>query len=332
MAAAERYFEIINRWPGDELSKKSAHLILDSLNVQKKWEELEKYARSFRDNNKLAGNDKKFKEEVQALVEGSAYKAIQVAEEGARKMGSEEEKEGALGQVATRFKNFQKEFPKSDFADKAVFSAVLIYNQADELDKAIEVANLMKREYPKSEYVERNHLLLAEFHERIADFETSAELYTDFTKQFKKSEKVPDALFNAGIYYQGLGKTKEAIDRFTDYYTQFDNRPDASDVYWRVCGLHETEQNWKKAGDCYEKFESKYKKASRAKVFESRYRFALMLEKQKMRPKAMAEYKWLVANYGKLPKKRIRRRTRPGWRVRTPPSSSSSPSTTTTPR
>jgi tetratricopeptide (TPR) repeat protein len=303
VAAAERYFEIIESWPGDDLAKKSAHLILDSLNVQKKWEELEKYARNFRDNQKLAGNDKKFREEVQGLVEGSAYKSIQVAEERARKLTSEDEKEAALGTIATRFKGFQKEFPKSDYADKAVFSAVLIYNQADELDKAIEIANLMKKEYTKSEYVERNHLLLAEFHERIADFETSAELYTDFTKAYKKSEKVPDALFNAGIYYQGLGKTKEAIERFTDYYSQFENRPDAADVYWRTCGLFETESNWKKAADCYDKFENKYKKASRAKVVESRYRYALMMEKQKQKPAAMKEYKRLVAEYGKLPKK-----------------------------
>lgn len=303
VAAAERYFEIIESWPGDELAKKSANLILDSLNTQKKWEELEKYARNFRDNQKLSGGDKKFREEVQTLVEGSAYKSIQVAEERARKLGSEEEKETALGKIATRFQNFQKEFPKSDHADKAVFSAVLIYNQADELDKAIDVAELMKREYTKSEYVERNHLLLAEFHERIADFETASELYTDFTKQYKKSEKVPDALFNAGIYYQGLGKTKEAIERFTDYYTQFDNRPDSADVYWRVCGLFETDQNWKKAAECYDKFEAKYKKASKAKVFESRYRYALMQEKQKNKPAAMKEYKRLVSEYGKLPQK-----------------------------
>ena len=48
--AAKRYFEIIERWPGDRLSKKSANLILDSLNVQKKWDELAFYAGKFRDN------------------------------------------------------------------------------------------------------------------------------------------------------------------------------------------------------------------------------------------------------------------------------------------
>lgn len=303
VAAAERYFEIIERWPGDDLSRKSAHLILDSLNVQKRWEQLEKYARAFRDNKRLVGRDRKFKKEIQALVEGAAYKSIQVAEERARKLGDEQAKEDALGVVATRFRGFQKEFPKSDFADKATFSAVLIYDQADELDKAIEVAKLMKKEYPKSEYIQRNHLLLAEFHERIADFSTAARLYTDFTKEYKKHDKVPDALFNAGIYYQGLGNTRKAIERFTDYYTKFSKRDDAADVYWRTCELFETDQSWKKAADCYDKFKTKYRKASRAKVFESRYKYALMLEKMKKRSQAMKEYKWLVSHYSKLPKK-----------------------------
>ena len=55
---------------------KSANLILDSLNVKKNWDELEKYAQAFRGNKKLVGRDKKFKEQVQTLVEGAAFKSI----------------------------------------------------------------------------------------------------------------------------------------------------------------------------------------------------------------------------------------------------------------
>ena len=73
--AAKRYFEMIESWPATDLSRKSAKLILDSLNV-KELDELEKYARAFRGNKKLVGRDKKFKEQVQTLVEGAAFKSI----------------------------------------------------------------------------------------------------------------------------------------------------------------------------------------------------------------------------------------------------------------
>ncbi len=145
--AAKRYFEIIENWPKDALSKKAANLILDSLNVQKQWDELAKYAASFRDNERLAGGDAKFKAEVQELLEGATYLSIQTAEEEARKIADAGAKEKALAPVAVRFETFQKDFPSSRFADKALFSAVLIYDQADELDHAIAAAERMEKVY-----------------------------------------------------------------------------------------------------------------------------------------------------------------------------------------
>ena len=301
VSAAERYFEIIERWPGDPLAKKAANLILDSLNVQKKWDELAGYASKFKDNRRLTRNDKKFQEEVQTLLEGATYLSIQTAEKKARTMDGEP-KETALGSVAERFSKFQHDFPESKYADKAIYSAVLIYNQADELDHAIEASELMKKRYPKSEQTQRNDWLLAEFYERIADFQTSAKLFDQYYGTYKKDKRAPDALYNSGIYYQGLGDTKQAIAQFTRYTKEFDKRDDAADVYWRICELHESSEDWKKAIDCYDRFSARYKKASPAKKFESRYRIAKAQEKIGQRSRAMKEYRDLVKRYPELEK------------------------------
>ena len=45
-----------------------------------------------------------------------------------------------MATAAKRFRAFEKEFPKSQFALTALFNALLIYDQADELDNAIEAA------------------------------------------------------------------------------------------------------------------------------------------------------------------------------------------------
>lgn len=303
VAAAERYFEIIERWPGDKLAKKAANLILDSLNVQEKWDELAKYAGSFKDNRKLTRGDKKFQEEVQELLEGATYLSIQTAEKKARKMGDDTSKEDALAVVAERFSKFQKDFPESKYSDKATYSAVLIYNQADQLDKAINSAELMKRKYEKSDLTIKNDWLLAEFYERIANFRKSAELFEYYYEEHKKDEKAADALYNAGLYYQGLGDTSKAIEKFAEYTDKFKKRDDASLVYWRICELRETQKDWKKAASCYDKFSKAYKKSTAAKKFESRYRLALMHEKLGKRRDAIKEYKELVKRYPKLKKK-----------------------------
>lgn len=305
--AAKRYFEMIERWPGDDLSKKAAVLVLDSLSVQEKWDELAFYAEKFQENKKLAANDKKFQEEVQELLEGATYKSIQGAETKARTLADKDAMEKDLGVVATRFAAFQKRFPESKYSDKATYSAVLIYNQADELDHAIEMAELMKKKYDKSTLAKDNDWLLAEFYERIADFETSAKLFNDYYEAYKKDakdkeSKAADALFNSGLYYQGLGNTKEAMTKFTTYTKEFKDKSDAPDVYWRICELNEVEADFKKSSECFDKFGKEYPKASKAKVFESRYRFAKAQEKLKNKPAAMKEYKWLVAEYPKLPK------------------------------
>ncbi|MCB9650064.1 MAG: tetratricopeptide repeat protein [Deltaproteobacteria bacterium] len=303
VSAAERYFEIIDRWPGDDLSKKAANLVLDSLNVQKKWDELAFYAEKFRDNDKLAKGDKKFKDEVQTLLEGASYLSVQTAEKSARDLKDDAAKQEALGKVAARFASFQERFPSSQYADKALYSAVLIYNQADELDRGIEAAELMKKEYKKSDLTQKNDLLLATFYERIADFETAADLYLYYYKTYTKDEQAPNALFNAGIYYLGLGRYDDAIKQFEKYTKEFSKQADVADVAWRICELQELKEDWKKVASCFDDYQKSYKKASQAKIFESRYRYALAQEKLNNKKGAVKEYQWLVKEYPKLDKK-----------------------------
>ena len=312
--AAKRYAEVIERWPGGELSHKAANIVLDSLNVQQQWEALEKYARGFKANKALVGGDKKFAEELQGLVEGSAFKSILVADERARKLGGDEQ-EAALSAVATRFRGFQKEFADSTYSDKAVYNSLIIYQKADELDNAIEMAELLIDKYKKSDLVEPSTFLLASFNEQTSNFQAAADQYLKYydtykdpkdikekAKQDAVKKKAADALNNAGVYYQGMQDSKSAISAFEKYTTEYAERADAADVAWRICEIQEADKKWKETIDCFNKFKDKYKKASQAKIFESRYRIALALEELKQHPQAVTEYKWLRDNYSKLPK------------------------------
>ena len=321
--AAQRYAEIIQLWPRNPLAKKAANLILDSLNVKKEWGELKRYAASFRDNTKLVGEDKNFRAEVQRLLEGATYIEIQDTEREARALAVDAERERALGDVALRFEKFQRDYPRSSLADKAMFSAILIYNQADELDHAIAAAELLNRKYgvtrkrtrrrrkvsispdedlsERQELLRRNHLLRASFYEQIADFAQAAKLYDTYYSTYPKRDKSADALFNAGVYYQGLGQSKAALSKFQAYINDYDQGDEAS-VYWRVCELHASKKNWKGAVSCYAEFSERYPRAPSELLYTSRYQVALAFLQQKKATEAEREFRWLLGRYPVLSK------------------------------
>ncbi|MBI4818249.1 MAG: tetratricopeptide repeat protein [Deltaproteobacteria bacterium] len=300
---AVRYNEIIERWPGSDLSRKAANLILDSLNVQKKWPELEQYARGFRKSEKLITGDAKFKDEVQQIVEGASYKTILGEDEAARKLTGDAQ-QAALAKVATRFRGFRDEFEKSQYADKALYSSMLIYSKADELDHSIEAAELLLSDYKESDLREKTHFALAKYYEGVADFEKSARLYSSFYEEFKKSENAADALYNAGLFYQGNANSTEAINHYTKYIKDFEAKPDAKLLAWRICEILDDDKSYKKAGECWKAFyDEKRYQDDKGRIFEARYRYALTLEAQKKNKDALDTYKWIVANFPKLAKK-----------------------------
>ncbi|MEO1233928.1 MAG: tetratricopeptide repeat protein, partial [Myxococcota bacterium] len=266
--------------------------------------------------------------------------SIQQEEKRARKLADAVDKEEALGSVAVRFQGFQREFPRSRYADKALFSAVLIYDQADELDHALAAAERMERRYgekaskvarkkkrrtkkarsrrsklrrnlaqgsgrtERQELLRRNHLLRATFYERIADFRTAARLYESYYRKYPDHSKASTALFNAGVYYEGLGDIDRAVAKFEAYIELFSSKDEAR-VYWRVCELEASRDKWKAAAECFEAFRQRYRTAPQAEIFESRYRYALALEKLKRPADAKKEFEWLVRAYPKL-KRRAR--------------------------
>ena len=298
--AAKRYFEIIDEWPGSRLSKKAANLVLDSLNVQEKWDELAFYAARFRDNQRLTKGDRKFRRQVQQLLEGATYLSIQAAESRAKAAPSPSEQEAQLAKVATRFRAFQGQYPKSEYAPKAAYSAVVLYDEADELDNAIAMAALLKRAYPKSDLRLENDWSLAQFHERIADFSAAAKLYDEFVDRYPKDRRSADALYNAATYYQGLGQVDQAVDRYQTYMQRYPKRDDLAQVYWRICTLREGEDDHARAAQCFDDYGQRFRRAPAVKVLESRYRYARALKAMGRTSKASAELAKILRAHRRL--------------------------------
>lgn len=181
--AAKRFGDIIVKWPGDQWSRKAADLTLDILNTKEEWADLNRLAREFAANKKLVGGDRDFSGRLAALIEGSQFKLTMATYE----------KEKDYPKAAGQFRAFVKEFPKSQYADKALYNAMVIYDQGKELDQAIPLAEQLVKDYKDSPLSALALGSLGNFYERIADFKRAAEEYEKYAETYG-----PPGLFASG--------------------------------------------------------------------------------------------------------------------------------------
>lgn len=289
--AAQRFGELIARWPDNEYARRGADLILDSYDAREEWVNLEKWARTFAKNDSLM-KDKKFAGQTRKFMEGATFKAIAMLNEKAGKVekkGQDDKAKGMYAEAADRFEKFVGEFPESQFAPTALYNAQIIYKKATKLDLAIAAANKLLTDYKKelgdgenkeNRLEEFTLLNLASYNEKVANYKTAADTYLQFVDKYEKNEDAPNALYNAGIFYLGLGDKKSAVKAFAKYIKEYKKQKDIPAVYLQMASVYEDDEDYKRASAVYGEFEKLYgKKATDEQVVTARYKTALMLEK-----------------------------------------------------
>jgi cellulose synthase operon protein C len=258
--AARRFEEIIMRWPRDQWARTAADLILDSLNVQEEWADLNRVARRFRENTELARPRTEFTTRLDGLIEGSAFKMVLDV------MAAGEERK-----AAEQFRAFVEEFPRSEHADRALFNAMVIYGKDNELDRAVEVGEQLLQAYQQSDLQPRVIQTLGGHYERMADYEKAARYYETFTERYmdergrhfralpddvkeEVKKSLADNLFNAGLWYEGLGNYPKAIASYTRYISDFASRDDVPDIHYNVAQIYERQEDWTRASNFFESY------------------------------------------------------------------------------
>src|SRR5581483_11443341 len=155
--AGRRFTDIIEKWPEDKRSVDAADLTMSVLEEKEEWLELNNSSRKFLANKKLSKAGSEFAKRCTAIVEGSQYKYVDLVVYKREK----KVKEAAEGFIA-----FVKEFPKSENADRALTYSMLIFQDANELDKGIATGERVLREYPGSNFELKARYSLAKFYEK----------------------------------------------------------------------------------------------------------------------------------------------------------------------
>lgn len=180
--AATRFGAIINKWPTDKFSRQAADFTLNILENHKEWVKLDKLSREFLANKKLTSGDKDFSTRLAKIVEGAQYKVDEDLYEVQKKPA----------EAAVAFRDFVKEFPKSQYAPQALLYAVIIFQDANQLDQGIAVGEQLLKEYPDSKLIPRATLTLAFFYAKTAQYAQSAKQYEAYVKIWEKAHGIAD--------------------------------------------------------------------------------------------------------------------------------------------
>ncbi|MCP3144464.1 tetratricopeptide repeat protein [Pyxidicoccus xibeiensis] len=182
--AARRFGEIIEKFPEERRSRDAADLTMYVLESREEWFELSTLSRKFLANKKLSKPGTDFATRVARVVEGSHYKWV---DEVVYK------KEKNPKKAAEEFLKFVAEFPKSENADRALTYAMVIAQEAGEIDRGLEAGERFLKEYPRSPFELKARYSLAGLYEKVAEYRKAATMAESFIANYDAAVKAQEA-------------------------------------------------------------------------------------------------------------------------------------------
>jgi len=286
LGAAQRFAEIIGKWPEEGRSQEAADLTMHILETRGEWLELNKLSQQFLSNPKLAKPGSEFAQRVASVVEGSRYKWVD-------EVVYRREKNPGL--AAEEFLRFAREFPRSENAARALTSAMLIFNEAHQLDRGISAGERMLKEHRGSPFELKVRYTLARMYEGAAEFQKAVAMYESFVAAFdqasakeptaatsatgagkgpaaqtavdpserqqllEEAEKwVADAQYNAGLWWDALGHPDRAVAAYRAYIARFKDRKDVPEIQYQIASLYERSKRWREAIKALDEFNTAF--------------------------------------------------------------------------
>lgn len=261
------FFNILNKYPNDSGANAARHLILDTYNIQKDWDNLEKHAGLFLGNKAFATPENKVL--MMELIQGATFQRARDLEDQKKYL-----------EAAARYERILAQYPDSKFADKAMYNASLDYLKADESNKALAMSEKFLKQFPKSPLVPQVMLIMATHFDDRLDYENAAKQYEALAEYDKNAKGAADALYNAGLYRENLGHTKLALANYETYVTRYPKTKDAAETFFSQALIYEKARNWPQAIALFKEYPARFS-ANKDKVVESHYRRGVALSKLK---------------------------------------------------
>jgi tetratricopeptide (TPR) repeat protein len=221
----------------------AANLHLDTINLRQDFDQLATATKEYLDKRPV--EDEMFMEDVETLYTQIRFKQCTILDD--------EEK---WKDAAQCFVQYYRDFPESEYVDKALYNAALDFERMKELGKAIQVRVFLLKARPNSDLVPKTLYNIGGNYHALAVYSQAAKFYELYVKNFPKGENAEDAMANASTFRQGLGQYDQAIDNYEKYLDLYGakNPEKAAEVAYQIAKIYETQEKPKEAFQQYKGF------------------------------------------------------------------------------
>lgn len=284
---AEKAFnDVIAKYPSSNAANQSRHLILDIYNINKDWEKLEKTAMAYLQVKSFATDENQAL--LLDLIQGSIFQRAKMKEDEKKYL-----------EAAKLYENLTVRYPKSKYADKALFNAAMNYIAADDSQNAIETSNKFLTLYPNSDLAPKMLLSLAGYFDEKFDYSNASKFYELYAQKDPKNPLAPDALFNAALYQENLKVYASALRNYDRYLELYPSNKDAPVVFFSRGGIYEKLNQLTNAAKVFEDYNKRYGRKN-ATGIEAIYRLARLQRRLGKTDDAMSNFGYAVRASKKL--------------------------------
>jgi len=230
--AIKLFQDIVDHHVSDDLAIYSANLLLDCLNIMKRYKELLAQVEKFLANPTLM-KDQEFRKQMVSLKTDSL-----VAE------AKQYEKEKNYKECGISFIAAAETIPDHKDHAQRLYNAGLCFQNARLIGQAIKAREQLIKDHPKDTLSQRALFQIASGYHQLAYYSEAAKRYEEFAGKFPGEKQALTALGNAYTFRVGLGEFDKAIDdmnSFVKYYG--DKKPaETANVVFQMSEVYEKQK------------------------------------------------------------------------------------------
>jgi len=231
--ARERFARIVAESKDKDLVTSSINLIVESYLVTQDWPQVEAWSRKLA----ALSRDPVQKKALKEFELGARFNKANEFMQGGKSLIDESRQEEArqkLDAAASEFIKLVDDDPRGKTSDKALNNAALCYTWSNRPLSAGKIYERIVKEYPKSDFADQALFLMAGSAESSYQFQRAIDNYLKLVDGYKDSKFRADALFNAAVDLEGDQQYGRAAQAYERYAKLFPDRPDAVDNFFRA--------------------------------------------------------------------------------------------------
>ncbi len=280
-----RFEEVISRWPGAEVARFAANLVIESYLTTKDWAAVEAVAARLQSQE--VAKDAKLRTALQKFKLGGRFeRAMQLMEAK------------AWEDAARLFLALVAEEPQHEFADKALYNAASCYEGARRFESALRLYERISAEYPRSQLADEALFRIGWNAENTYEFDKAVERYLALVRDYPASKHRKDALYNAARSLESLQRYDEAAEAFSTYARTFPDADDAARTLFHAALIRERKKEWRREIEALQEFLRRFSRSQEHElVVQAHLKTALAHRELKDEPAARAAYQATIAAF-----------------------------------